>query len=75
MPVVFTKRSTSIVSATQEIYPHPNFTDCIDYEGEVGVIIGKTGFGVNEADAMEYVWGYTLLNGTAYYEGLINAHA
>ncbi|KAF2169452.1 hypothetical protein M409DRAFT_36169 [Zasmidium cellare ATCC 36951] len=62
MPVVFTKRNTSIVSATHDIYPHPQFTDCIDYEGEIGVIIGKTGFNIDEANAMDYVWGYTLIN-------------
>ncbi|EXJ65963.1 uncharacterized protein A1O5_10939 [Cladophialophora psammophila CBS 110553] len=38
------------------------FTDCLDYEGEVGVIIGKPGFGIREKVAMEHVWGYTIIN-------------
>ena len=34
----------------------------MDYEGEIGVIIGKSGFKIQEADAMKYVWGYTIIN-------------
>lgn len=61
-PVIFTKRATSIIAHGEPIYPHPGFTDTIDYEGEIGVIIGKSGFKIEEADAMEYVWGYTIIN-------------
>lgn len=61
-PVIFTKRFSSIIAAGEDIYPHPGFTDTIDYEGELGVIIGKPGFRVSEADAMDYVWGYTICN-------------
>jgi 2-keto-4-pentenoate hydratase/2-oxohepta-3-ene-1,7-dioic acid hydratase in catechol pathway len=61
-PVIFTKRFTSIIADGEEIYPHPKFTQTLDYEGEIGVIIGKTGFRVSEEDAMSYVWGYTIIN-------------
>ncbi|OAP62631.1 5-carboxymethyl-2-hydroxymuconate isomerase [Fonsecaea erecta] len=61
-PTIFTKRSTSVVAATDDIYAHPGFTDCLDYEGEVGVIIGTPGFGIAEKDAMDHVWGYTIIN-------------
>ena len=61
-PVIFTKRATSIIAHGEPIYPHPGFTDTIDYEGEIGVIIGKSGFKIEEADAMEYMWGYTIIN-------------
>ncbi|KAF2691372.1 fumarylacetoacetate hydrolase-like protein [Lentithecium fluviatile CBS 122367] len=61
-PVIFTKRFTSIIADGEEIYPYPQFTQTADYEGEVGVIIGKPGFRVEEAEAMEYVWGYTIVN-------------
>lgn len=61
-PVIFTKRFTSIIADGEEIYPHPKFTSTVDYEGELGVIIGKTGFRVSEADAMDFVWGYTICN-------------
>lgn len=62
-PVIFTKRSTSIIACGEEIYPHPEFTQTLDYEGEIGVIIGKAGYKIDEKDAMDYVWGYTIING------------
>jgi 2-keto-4-pentenoate hydratase/2-oxohepta-3-ene-1,7-dioic acid hydratase in catechol pathway len=61
-PVIFTKRSTSIIAHGEDIYPHPEFTATVDYEGEIGVIIGKAGFRVSEEDAMSHVWGYTIIN-------------
>ncbi len=61
-PVIFTKRATSIIAHEDPIYPHPGFTEMLDYEGEIGVIIGKSGFRIEEADAMDYVWGYTIIN-------------
>jgi 2-keto-4-pentenoate hydratase/2-oxohepta-3-ene-1,7-dioic acid hydratase in catechol pathway len=61
-PVIFTKRFSSIIAEGEDIYPHPKFTHTLDYEGEIGVIIGKDGFRISEADAMDYVWGYTIIN-------------
>ncbi|RSM03748.1 hypothetical protein CDV31_010367 [Fusarium ambrosium] len=61
-PVIFTKRATSIIADGEEILPHAEFSSTIDYEGEIGVIIGKAGYRVEEADAWEYVWGYTIIN-------------
>lgn len=61
-PVVFTKRSTSIIAHEEDILWHENFTSTLDYEGEIGVIIGKGGFGITEASADQHVWGYTIIN-------------
>ena len=61
-PVIFTKRYTSIIADGDEIWPHPEFTQTADYEGEIGVIVGKVGYRVKEDEAMEYVWGYTIIN-------------
>jgi 2-keto-4-pentenoate hydratase/2-oxohepta-3-ene-1,7-dioic acid hydratase in catechol pathway len=61
-PVIFTKRFTSIIADGEEIYPHPGFTETVDYEGEIGVVIGKPGFRIAESDAMSHVWGYTIIN-------------
>lgn len=61
-PVIFTKRATSIIAHGETILPHPEFSQTLDYEGEIGVIIGKTGYRVSEADAWDYVWGYTNIN-------------
>ncbi|KAL9624729.1 MAG: hypothetical protein Q9160_001083 [Pyrenula sp. 1 TL-2023] len=61
-PVIFTKRSTSIIAYGEDIYPHQDFTKTLDYEGEIGVIIGKPGFRIAESEAMNHVWGYTIIN-------------
>lgn len=61
-PVIFTKRATSIIAHGEPIFLHSEFTETPDYEGEIGVIVGKSGFRIQEKDAMEYVWGYTIIN-------------
>ncbi|EMD90125.1 hypothetical protein COCHEDRAFT_1195394 [Bipolaris maydis C5] len=61
-PVIFTKRFTSIIGDGEEILPHSGFTETVDYEGEVGVVIGKAGFRIPEESAMDHVWGYTIVN-------------
>lgn len=61
-PVIFTKRFTSIIADGEEILPHMDFTKTVDFEGELGVIIGKPGFRISEAEAMDHVWGYVIIN-------------
>ncbi|EKG20620.1 Alpha/beta hydrolase fold-1 [Macrophomina phaseolina MS6] len=61
-PVIFTKRATSIIAHGDSIFSHPGFTESLDYEGEIGVIIGKAGFRIDENAAMDHVWGYTIIN-------------
>ncbi|XHF97189.1 hypothetical protein AWENTII_000789 [Aspergillus wentii] len=61
-PVIFTKRATSIIASGEDIYPHPEFTTTLDYEGEIGVIVGRPGFQISEEEAMDYIWGYTIIN-------------
>jgi 2-keto-4-pentenoate hydratase/2-oxohepta-3-ene-1,7-dioic acid hydratase in catechol pathway len=58
----FTKRFTSIIAHGEEVYLHPDFTQSLDHEGEIKVIIGKTGYRISEEDAMSHVWGYTIIN-------------
>lgn len=60
--MIFTKRATSIVAHGDDVLPHSGFTESVDYEGEIGVIIGKPGFRIGEANAMNHVWGYTIIN-------------
>ena len=61
-PVIFTKRATSIIAHGEQVLLHPGFTETPDYEGEIGVIIGKAGHKIPESEAMDYVWGYTIIN-------------
>jgi 2-keto-4-pentenoate hydratase/2-oxohepta-3-ene-1,7-dioic acid hydratase in catechol pathway/pimeloyl-ACP methyl ester carboxylesterase len=61
-PVVFTKPAATVIATGDPIDPHTDITSALDYEGEIGVIIGKRASKVSAADAMDYVWGYTLIN-------------
>ena len=61
-PIFFTKATTSVIGPNEEIDSHPSVTKEVDYEGELGVIIGKTCTNVAEEDAMKYVYGYTIIN-------------
>lgn len=61
-PVIFTKRATSIIAHGEDVLLHPDFTQTPDYEGEIGVIVGKAGYKIPESEAMDYVWGYTIIN-------------
>lgn len=61
-PVIFTKRATSIIGTNETILLHPKFTSTVDYEGEIGVIVGKPGYQISEQTAMDHVWGFTIVN-------------
>ncbi|MDR6904431.1 2-keto-4-pentenoate hydratase/2-oxohepta-3-ene-1,7-dioic acid hydratase in catechol pathway [Agromyces sp. 3263] len=39
-----------------------DLTSQVDYEAELGVIIGRPARGVHVRDALDYVWGYTVVN-------------
>jgi len=59
---------TGFLEAPSSVVPHgagvrvPHFTKQLDYEIEVGIIIGKTAFRVSKEDALDYVAGLTIFN-------------
>ncbi|GCE18152.1 fumarylacetoacetate hydrolase family protein [Dictyobacter kobayashii] len=61
-PVMFTKAPTTVNSPYGEIVIDPAVSTKIDWEVELGVIMGKAGKNIHEEDAMQYVFGYTVLN-------------
>lgn len=61
-PVVFTKPAASVIASGDVVDPHADITQALDYEGEIGVIIGRRCAKASRAEAMDYVWGYTLIN-------------
>jgi 2-keto-4-pentenoate hydratase/2-oxohepta-3-ene-1,7-dioic acid hydratase in catechol pathway len=61
-PVVFSKAPSTVIGTGAEIDPHSRVTSELDYEAELGVIIGKGGRGISQADALDHVWGYTIIN-------------
>ena len=60
-PLVFTKLPNSL-SAHEAPILLPTISDAVDYEAELAVVIGRRAKGVSEADALDYVFGYTLIN-------------
>lgn len=61
-PVVFTKARRSLNDPHGDIPYDPVVSEEIDWEVELAVIIGKEGRCIPRAQAMEYVFGYAVLN-------------
>ena len=61
-PVVFTKATTSVCGPGDVVRGSLDPTASVDYEGELGVIIGTRCFGVSQADAMDQIFGYVIIN-------------
>jgi len=61
-PVIFTKATTSVVGPGADVLGSLDHTDSVDYEGELGVVIGRRAFQVSKAEAMDYVFGYVVVN-------------
>lgn len=60
--VIFTKAPTTVNGPYGEIVVDPHVSEQVDWEAELAVIIGKTGKNIREEDALDYVFGYTVLN-------------
>ena len=61
-PQFFTKPRTAIVGPDDEVPLDPKVTSALDYEVELGVIIGKTGKNISQAAALDHIFGYTVIN-------------
>lgn len=61
-PVLFTKWPNSITGPYDDLSWPENVTSEVDYEVELGVVIGRRGRNIREEDALDYVCGYTVVN-------------
>jgi len=61
VPLIFLKPSTAVIGPDDEIVL-PRFSRRVDYEGELGMVIGRKAKDVPEDKAREHVIGYTCLN-------------
>ncbi|PAB59169.1 fumarylacetoacetate hydrolase family protein [Anaeromicrobium sediminis] len=61
-PIYFSKIANPAIGHLDIIKNHSEITKMIDYEVELGVIIGKDGINIKEDEAEEYVFGYTIVN-------------
>ncbi len=60
-PVIFAKFPSSVVGPDADI-KYPKLTEQLDWEVELGVVIGKRCKDVSEDKALDYVAGYTVIN-------------
>ena len=60
-PTGFLEAPSSVTGSGSDV-AIPRFTNQLDYEIEIGIIIGKKAFHVSPNDAMDHVAGYTIFN-------------
>jgi 2,4-diketo-3-deoxy-L-fuconate hydrolase len=61
-PTLFAKFPTSVIGPGEEIRWPADFSDQVDYEAELAVVMGRTARGVSDARALDYVFGFTVAN-------------
>ena len=61
-PIYFSKRVNKSIGNEEFIDGHWDIVDSLDYEVELGVIIGKDAKNVKKEDALDYIFGYTIIN-------------
>jgi 2-keto-4-pentenoate hydratase/2-oxohepta-3-ene-1,7-dioic acid hydratase in catechol pathway len=61
-PLIFAKWPSSVIGPGDEIRWDPALTAEVDYEAELGVVIGRRARRIAAADALDYVLGYTCLD-------------
>lgn len=61
-PIVFTKVPECVVGPRAQVLLPTGVSEQIDYEAELGVVIGKAGKNISRGAALDYVFGYTVIN-------------
>ena len=61
-PIIFSKPPTTVTATNTNIIKNTKLTSQLDWEVELAVIIGKKGKYVSKSDAMDHVFGYTVIN-------------
>lgn len=62
VPIYFTKAASPAIGSGDSIEFSSKVTRQVDYEVELGVIIGKDGKNIKKEEAEDYVFGYTIIN-------------
>lgn len=61
-PIIFTKAATCVTGPYDDVSHDPEISDKVDWEVELGVVIGRAGHKVAVEDALDHVFGYTVIN-------------
>ena len=62
VPVFFTKAPTTVTGPYEDVPVDWSVTQQVDWEVELGFIIGRTGRDIAAKDALGFVFGYTVIN-------------
>lgn len=60
-PVFYFTNPNSVFGPNDEI-PYPAYSDALDYELEIAVVIGKPGRDIRAENALDHIFGYTIFN-------------
>lgn len=64
-PYFFMKGRNAIIGHNEPILV-PKGLRRVDYEGEIGIVIGKRGKYIKKEDAMDYIFGFTIVNDVSF---------
>jgi 2-keto-4-pentenoate hydratase/2-oxohepta-3-ene-1,7-dioic acid hydratase in catechol pathway len=65
-PVFFSKATTSVTGPFDNVPFDAAVSTSMDWEVELGMIMGTTGKNITEADAMRHIFGYTVINDVSW---------
>ena len=60
--IYFSKRVNRATATGEAVPSYEGLVDSLDYECELGVVLGKDCKGVSVSEAREYIFGYTIIN-------------
>jgi 2-keto-4-pentenoate hydratase/2-oxohepta-3-ene-1,7-dioic acid hydratase in catechol pathway len=61
-PIIFSKPPTTVTATNTQIIKNTKLTSQLDWECELAVVISKKGKYVPKSEALDYVFGYTVIN-------------
>ena len=62
VPIIFTKWPNSVIGPGAAIPSANDYTNSVDYEGELTVVMGEGGRNISQKNAYKHVYGYTIIN-------------
>lgn len=74
VPEFFSKPPTTIIGPEDGIERHEKYTEKLDYEVELAAVIGKKGRNIAAGDALDHVFGYTVVNDITARDAQIKHH-
>ncbi len=61
-PIYFAKVASPAIGPGGVIVDYPEYTNKVDYEVELALVIGKDGIDISKNDAEDHIFGYTIVN-------------